>query len=157
MTDRAALAHGGMLVHNRPGLLAMAVGTRFVQAVHGQSTCGFHDVHAVRIVALDAIHIAFGHGMMLRKSKFRLYFHMASITGLWIFAGIDDEFFLSAAADHRNVLAAGPMTGFAAVLAGHGAVVTAQTRMRAAGKYAADFIVAIGAGLVTDISRPFDL
>src|SRR5277367_6753559 len=40
----AAFAHGGMLEYDRFGLFAMAAGAGFVEAGHGESAGGFHDV-----------------------------------------------------------------------------------------------------------------
>jgi len=93
MTDRAAFTQGGMFVNKWPGLLAMAVGAHFVLARHGQAAGGLHDVHAVRVVALDAVHFAFEHRMVLRIMKFGLHFQVALQAGLRVLAGIDDEFF----------------------------------------------------------------
>ena len=147
----------GMFENKRTGLLAMTLRAGFIQPRHGQSARRFHDVHAVRIVALDAIHFSLQHRMMLRKMKFRLHFQMALQTRLRVFAGIDDEFFKAAATAHGDVFAGRAVAGFASELAGHLAVFQMQPRVRAGGKGAGDVRVAVGAGLVADKGCAFDL
>jgi len=73
----------------------------------------------MRIVALDAIHLAFKNRVMLRQMKFRAGFLVALEASLRVFAGIDDKFLKAAPTGHGDVLAARTMAGFAAVLAGH--------------------------------------
>lgn len=107
------------------------------------------------IVALYAIHFAFGDGVMLRQMKLRVHVHVALVTGLWILAGIDDELFTPNAAG-LDVFAARSMTGFATVLAGHFPVFEMEPGMRAAGKIAGDAGMAIEAGFVTDEGCAFN-
>ncbi len=59
-----------MLEHHGLGLHPVAFGAGFVQARHAKPARMFHDVHAVRIVALDAVHFAFENGVMLGEMKF---------------------------------------------------------------------------------------
>jgi len=92
VADRAAFAQGRVFINERPGLFPMALGTCFVQPRHGQSACRFHNVHAVRIVALDTVHFPFQHRMMLGKVKFGLHLQMTLETRLRVLARIDDKF-----------------------------------------------------------------
>jgi hypothetical protein len=82
-----------------------------VQARHGEAAGGFHDVRAVWVVALDAVHPAFEDGMMLRQIEFGVGFQMTVETSGWVFAGIDDEF--SPSTTGFDVFAARAVTGFA--------------------------------------------
>ena len=50
----------------------------------------------MRVVALNTIHFAFNHGMMLGQIKFSLNFEVALKTRCRVFAGINDEFVLAA-------------------------------------------------------------
>src|SRR5437899_7160018 len=97
VTDRAALAERGVLEDEGPGLFAMAFGAGLVQPPHGKSTLRLHDVLAVRIMALDAVHLAFGDGMMLGEMKLRLNFLVTLEARLGFLAGIDDELLAPAA------------------------------------------------------------
>ena len=96
VTRGATLAHGFVLEHNRARLLAMTLGAAFVEPRHRQSAGRFENVVAMRVVALNTIHFAFNHGMMLRQVKFRLNFEVALKTRRRVFAGINDEFVLAA-------------------------------------------------------------
>lgn len=62
----ATLAQGLVLEYERAALLSMTLGATFVQARHRQTAGGLHNVMAMRIVALHAIHAAFNDRMMLR-------------------------------------------------------------------------------------------
>jgi len=61
----------------------------------------------VWIVALNAIHLAFNHRMMLRHSKFGLRLQMALKTRARILARVHNKF--SAPTARLDVLAAGPV------------------------------------------------
>jgi hypothetical protein len=52
-----------------PCLVPVALGATLILPRHGQSAGGFHDVHAMRVVALDAVHVAFQDRMVLGKMK----------------------------------------------------------------------------------------
>lgn len=154
VAGRATFAQRGVFKGERPGLLLMALRAIFILTRHRQSAVRFHDVHAVRVVALDAVHFSFQHRMVLRKMKRRLYFQMAIQARLGLLAGIDDE--ASARAACRDVLAARPVAGFAATPAFHAVLVWMQTPVRAHRKDTVDFIVAICARLVADVGRAFN-
>jgi hypothetical protein len=55
----ATFTQSRMFKNDGLGLFSVALGATFVQAAHRQSAGRFHDVHAMRIMALDAIHFAF--------------------------------------------------------------------------------------------------
>jgi hypothetical protein len=96
VTRGATLAHGFVLEHNRARLFTMTLGAAFVAPRHRQSAGGFENVVAMRVVALNTIHFALNHGMMLGQIKFGLDFEVALKTRRRVFAGINDEFVLAA-------------------------------------------------------------
>lgn len=145
----AALTQCVMLEHNRPRLFAVTLRAAFIEPGHRESAGGFENVASVRIVALDAIHVAFDHRMMLRQVKFRLGIEMTLETCRRILAGIDDEF--AATATRLNVQAARSVTGFTPALAGHRRAFKMQARVRAAGKDADVIRVAFRASAVADV------
>ena len=139
-----------MLEHDRTRLLAVAVGAAFVLSRHGKAACGLHDVGAVRIVALCAIHPAFDDRMVLRQVKFGVRFEVALKTGRGVFAEIDDEFFSAAS---LNVQTARAMTGFTTALARPGIRREVQARMRACRKFLDNVCVAIFARVIAHENR----
>ncbi len=148
MADHAAFAHGLMLKNMRARLLAVTLCTGFIQPRHRQPTRWLHDVQAVRIMALDAIHLAFDDRVMLRQVEFRVRFQMAGETSCRVFAGIDDE--LIAPATRLDMQAARPVTGFAPGLPGHFRTFKMNPRVRT-GREGTDVIrVAQIAGLITN-------
>jgi len=156
VADRTAFAHGRVLIDKGPCLLPMTICARLVHARHGESTRRFHDVHAVRIVALNTIHFAFENGMMLRKMKLRLNIQVALKARLGFLAGIDNVLFEASAPAHRYVSASWPVAGFAAGLAAHARMLQPQPRMRAGGKSARNLLVAVGTGLVAYVCGAFN-
>ena len=116
VTHRATLAQRFMLENKWPRLLSMTLRAGLVQSRHRQSgrqtawrgARGLENVSPVRIVALNAIHVAFDHGMMLGHPKFRLCLQMTLKTRRRISSWIHNE--LSAPAPRFNMLAPGPMT-----------------------------------------------
>ena len=157
VANDAAFAQRRVFENERPGLLPMALRAILVLPRHGQPARGFHDVHSVRVMALDTAHLSFNHRVMLRKMKFRADFLMALKARFGIFPRIDNELFLAAAAGHGDVLAPGPVAGFAAGLAGHFGIFQAQARMRARRKDAGDIGMTIQTRLVPDVSGALDL
>ena len=153
MTRGATFAERGMFEDVRFGLFAVTIGTRFVHTRHGEAAVWFHDVGAVRVVALNAVHFAFEDRVMLRQVELGVRGNVALETGFGLFAGIDDEF----AATDSDVFAARSMTRFAALLAGHLRIGHPDARVWARWKNACDFVVAIGARFVADVSCAFDL
>ena len=157
VTDRAAFSHRCVFENHRAGLFSMALGASLILARHGESACRLHDVHAMGIVTLHAVHFAFNDWMVLREMEFRAGFLMALEAAFGIFSRVDDEFFKPAAASHGDVFAAGAMTRFAATLAGHVGSGETQSRMRARRKHSGNIRMAIDASLVADVSCAFNL
>ena len=65
----ATVTDGLVLENEWPALFAMTLRATLVQARHGESAGGLHDVVPVRVVTIDAVHHPFDHGMMLRKPE----------------------------------------------------------------------------------------
>jgi len=116
MADGATLPQRFVFEYKRPRLLAMALGTRFIEPRHGEAARRLENVPSVRVVALNAIHPAFDDRMMLRQIELGLSFQMALETDVRGFARIDDEFPASAA--RLDVFAARTVAGLAPGLAG---------------------------------------
>jgi len=156
MARGAAFAQGGVFIDKWTGLFPVALGAGFVQPRHGESAGGFQNVEAVGIVALHAIHFALQHGVMPGKMEFGPHLEMAFQTGLWVFAGVEDEFLRPAPAALGDMFAAGTVARFAAILAKSLTIIQMQPRVRAGGKRPGDFGVAVRAGLVPHVSGPFN-
>ena len=154
VADDATLAQGGMFEDERPGFLAMTLRAGFVLAREREAARGFHDVHAVRVMALDAIHLAFDDGMMLREVELRVRFEMALEAGLGIAAGIDDEFIVTAPGG--DMLAAGAVAGFATLFTGEAGLFEVQTRVRTGRESAGNVGMAIGTNAVADEGGAFN-
>lgn len=70
---RAAFAQCLMLEHMQARLLTMTLGALFVEPRQREAaTRRFTNIAAMRIVALDAVHAAFGQRMMMRQIKLRV-------------------------------------------------------------------------------------
>ena len=157
VAGRAAFAHGRVFINERPGLLPVALGARLIQPRHGESTRRFHDVHAMRIVALNTIHFPLQHRMMLGQMKFGLGLQMTLEARLRVLARIDDKFVQTAPTAHGDVFAARTVAGFTSGLAGLLAISRMQPRVRAGRKGPGDILVTAGAGFVADEGGAFDL
>lgn len=152
MANDAAFAQRGVLEDERPRLLAVALGAGLVVAGERQAALGFHDVHAVRVMALDAVHLAFEDGVMLRKIELRVCLEMAGETGLRIAAGIDNEL----VGGIGDVFAARAVAGFATLFADQAGLFQVQARVRAGGKGAGDGCVTVGTDAVADKGGALD-
>jgi len=126
VANGAAFPHRGMLKNPGSSFFTVTSGATLVQASHREAAFRLHNIRAVRIVALDAIHLALQYRVMLGKMKFRAGFLMALEAGFGIFTRIDDEFFETTAACHGDVLASRTVTGLATVLARHGGLLQSQ-------------------------------
>jgi hypothetical protein len=109
MARGASLAQGFMLKDNAFGLFAVTARALLFQPGHRQATRRFHDVQPVWVVAVDAIHLSFTHGVMLWEVKLRVDVEMAIEARLRIAARIHDELFST----RRDVLASRSMTRLA--------------------------------------------
>ncbi len=92
VANGATFVHGLMFEDEWPCLVLVALCATLVLPGHGQSTGGFEDVAAVRVMAIRAIHVPLDDRMMLGEAEFALHIEMALKTGVGFFAGIDDEF-----------------------------------------------------------------
>ena len=150
VANRAALAQGFVLENKWARLLAMTTGATFVLSRHGQAPSRFENVEAMRIMALDAIHFAFDDWVALRQIELSVSLKMALETCSRVLPRIDDE--LPASAARGDVLASGPMAGFATGLANELGVGKMDPRVRAGGKGSADVGVAIVTRLIADVT-----
>ena len=71
-------------------LFAMTLGTILIQARHRQAAFGFEDIKAVRIMALNTIHLLFQNGVMLGQLELPMRFDVAIETRRRIIAWIND-------------------------------------------------------------------
>jgi hypothetical protein len=148
-----------MLKDKRPRLLAMTLRAIFVEAGHRQSgrqpggrgTRALKNIPPMRIVALNAIHVALYHWMMLRHSKFGLCLQMALKTRRRIFPWVHNE--LPAPAAGFDMLAPGPMTRLASCLTAELRVIDMHAGMRTRRKYSRDVRMALCASTITYVSR----
>jgi hypothetical protein len=159
----ATLTQRVVLEDKWPGLVSMAWGATLIAPRHGQPAGGFHDVRAVRVVALDAVHAAFPDRVVLGEVELSLHVQVALKTSGRILAGIDDESLAAAQAGRGDVFAGGAVAGFAPALAGDGRILRMNCRVRAGWKSSHKVGVAIRAGLVAheagtgDFQRRHDL
>src|SRR5689334_23131995 len=111
VANGTTFAHCLMLEDKRPGLVAMTLSTRLIKSRDAEPTSGFHDVRAVRVMALHAVHLAFDYRVVLRQREFRVRLKMALKAGSGIFAGVQNE--LPFTTTHFDVLAARTVARFA--------------------------------------------
>jgi len=149
VANRAAFAHRLVLEYERPRLLAMALRAIFILPRHRQPARRFKNVHPVRVVALDAIHLPFNNGMMLWQVELGLRLQMALETRRRVLPWVNDE--LAAATTGFNVLAARAVARFATGLALQRGILDMNARMRAHSKSPRDIRVAIVTGLITGV------
>jgi hypothetical protein len=138
-----------VLKDERPGLIAVTLGTGLIEAGQAETAGGFHDIRAVRIVALNAVHFPFNHGMMLRHRKLRMRLQVALKTGSGVLAGIQNK--SSASATDFDVFATGTVTGFATTLADARIRHELHAGVRAGGEDANVVGVALKTGLVAHV------
>lgn len=155
MANGAAFMQRFMLENKSAGLLAMALRATFVDPGHRLPAVRFHDVHPMRVMALDAAHPAFENRMMLRKVKVGVHRQVTLETGLRLLSGINDEFAVPTTS--RDMFAARTMTRFAPLSAFDVGLAQSNTSVWARRKGAADVGMAIRARFVADISGAVDL
>ena len=155
VANRAPFPQGLVFKYEGPGLLAMTLRAAFVQPRHRQSAVRFHDVAAVRIVALHAVHPVFNDRVMLRQVELRVDFKMALKAGRRVFAGIDDEF--AAPAPDTHMLAPRSVARLATGRRRPFQVVLVKPRVRARRKDARDVAVALRAHFVANEVCAFNL
>src|SRR6266568_1689514 len=150
MAHGAAFAQRLVVEDIGPGLLAMTLRAALVMPRHGQTTSRLENISPVRVVALDAIHAAFNHRMMLRQIEFGLGIQMTLKAGSRVFARVDDE--SSTTASCLDVFASRPVTGLAPGFSCQLGAFKVDARMGAGWKNPGDIGVAIVTGLVTNVS-----
>jgi hypothetical protein len=148
VTNSATFAQGFVLENEGAGLFAMTLGTVLVRPGHGETAGGLKDIFAVRIVALDTIHLAFEDRMALGQIEFGVRLEMALKASGGIFAGVNDEF--TASATGLDVAASRAMTRFTTGLAGELRVLEMDAGMWAGWKDAGVITVTIRASVVAD-------
>jgi len=148
VANRTAFSQRFVFVDYRPALFPMALRATFIQASHGQAARGFHDVHAVRVMAMHAIQFAFDHRVMLRQVELRVDFQMTREARRGIASRIDNEF--AAPAARSDVFAPSAMARFTAAAASELRVRHVNARMRAGGKNANDIRVTVVTNFVSD-------
>ncbi len=142
----AALAQRGVLKHERPSLLTMALGAGFIGTRHCQPAAGCEDVAAVRVVTLGAVNFLLQHRMMVGQVQLGLGLAMALEAVGRVAPGIDDE--LAPPASGGNMQTGGAMAGFTTGLADAGNLCEMDACMGAAGKHPGNWAVAFGAGFI---------
>jgi len=152
VTDRATLPQRLMLEYKWPRLLAMTQRAVLVQPRHRQPSGRLENVASVRIVTLDAIHVALNDRMMLRHSKLRLRLQMALKARGRVRSRIHNK--LPAPTASLDMFAPRPVARFTTRLPAELRVVHVHTCMRARGKYPSDVRVALGAGAISHVSCP---
>lgn len=152
VADDATFAQRFVFENERLRLVAVAGSARLVQSRECKAAGGFHDVHAMGIMALHAVHFPFLHGMMLRQIELGVRFEMTLETGGGVLAGIQDE--SAAPAAGFDVLAPGAMTGLATTVAGPGIGREVHPRVRAGGKLLDIIGMTRQAGLIADELGP---
>lgn len=115
VAGRATVAHGLMLESVGTSLFAVALRAPCIEPSHRQTSGRFHDVEAVRVMALGAIHVSFRQRMMVRQVELSLCLQMAGVTGRGVATGIENE--LSATSTDGDMPAARAMARLAASLA----------------------------------------
>ena len=163
MTNRAAFAQSFVLIDHGACLLTVTLGARFVQprdsggGAHAERRAvrRFHNVCAMRIMALHAIHAAFNDRMVLRIFELCVNVDMTGKARLRIAPGIHNEFAAPAAGLH--VQTPGTMTGLAACGIAVGRTLQMQAGMWTRSKGARELGMAIDTGLIADERRAFDL
>ena len=154
MTNGAAFAHRFVLEEHRLRLLAMASGTGFILPHHRQTSSGFLHVAPMRIMALDAIHMALGHWMMLGELEVRVDVLMATVASFRISPRVVNE--SSPAAAGLDVLAASPVARLATGSTRRPITIQVHPGMNIVRKLLRDDAVAFNTRLVADKRRAFN-
>jgi len=151
VTHRATLSQRFMLEDKRPRLFPMTLRAILIQPRHREPACLFENVAPMRVMALNAIHVAFHHRMMLGHSKFRLRLQMTLKTRRRIFPRVHNEFPTPAAG--FDMLAPRAVARFATRLPLELRIVDMDTRMRTGRKNSRDVRMALRASTIPDVSR----
>jgi hypothetical protein len=144
----AAFAEGFVLEDKGAGLIAMAGDALFIDPGHGEAAGRLEDLATVGVMAIHAIEVAFGDGVMGGEPELEGDIDMAGEAGLGIAAGVDDE--AGAIAGGVDVEAAGAVAGFATGAAGEVEMVDMNAEMDAGLERRRVVGMAIETLLVTD-------
>jgi len=112
MASGAAVLHRLMHEDEIADRLAMAAGALLIPAGQSQAARLLEDFAAVRVVAIDAIHLAFQHRMTPGEAEFRVLILVAVEARPRVASGVVNEDPFAAAG--LDVLAPGAVAGFAA-------------------------------------------
>lgn len=160
MTNGATLAQSLMFIDNGLGLFTVALGTVFIEPCHRQTAVGFHDVRAMWVVALNAVHLILNHRMMLWQVELCMDLQMTIEACRRILARIDNEFPPSAA--DSNMFATRSVAGLAACGRSPFDVVLVKAGMRTARECTSNVGVTLGARRIShvmgagDVGRLYD-
>ena len=160
--DRAVwlMAGGAAVLHRFVGedemtrLVAMTGDALLILAGQGNSVGLLENLAAVRIVAIDAVHLPLQHGVMLRQPEIAVLARMAIQAGLRVFAGIENQ----GRSGFRclNVEASGAVTGFAAARFRPRRILREKPGMNAVRIVPDEVLVTVGAAFVADELGAFD-
>jgi len=147
----AAFPHGFVFEHFEGALFAVALDTGFILSGHGEAAGRFHDIAAVRIVTLNAVHLAFHDGVPVGEVKLAVHFEVALEAALRVPAGVENELTFGGG---LGMFAAGAVARFAPGHARGGAGVDVPAGVGTFGEDSDEISVAIFAGVVTDVIGP---
>jgi hypothetical protein len=146
VADGAAFAQCFVLENEWPRLFSVALRAGLVQPSHCEASPALHRFVPVRIVALDAVHPVFNHGMVLGQIEFGVNVNMALEACARVLAWIDDE--LAASASRRDMKAPWTVARFAPGHRREAQIIFIQAAVRAGGKKLSDVLMAFGTRLV---------
>lgn len=106
VTCRTTFAQCLVLEYERPGLFPVAPGTRLIEPGHRQAPRWFHQIAAMRIMALHTVHLALDHGVPLGQTEFGMDLKVALEAWSRIQSGIVNEFVPSAASVYMQAACA---------------------------------------------------
>ncbi len=112
----AALAIGLVLEDKGTRLFPVALRALLIESGHPQAAGSLEDLAAVRVMALDAVHLAFHDGVMLWQTKLHVDILVAGEAGLRVLARIEDQ--IRSIARGFDVAAAGAVAALATGAAG---------------------------------------
>lgn len=152
----ATFAQSLMAEDVRLALLAVTVGTRLVQAREREAALGLVDVEAVCVVALAAVEFAFEDLMMMRQAKFRVRLDVAGKASLRSLARVHNEL-VPPLPTGLDMLTTRSVARLASGLSCKARTVGVEAPVCARSKGAGVVRMAVGARLIADECRAFDL
>ena len=155
MARCASVLHPFVDKHKGARLFAMTLRTLLVLPSKAESACLFENVSPMGIMAVDAVHLSFKDGVVLRKAKLRMFLLMAVQARLRVSAGVVDKDRF--ATPSLYVLATRSVARFTTAYFVKVCFFLEEPRMNAAGKLSRDFCVAVFTLLVAHIVSTLDL